>query len=309
MKVAFAGTPEFAQCHLAALLNSQHEVVAVLTQPDRPAGRGRQLQASAVKKLAQQRQLPCYQPQRLDSEVQALLAALNIDLLIVVAYGLILPPALLTIPRLGCINVHASLLPRWRGAAPIQRAIEFGDKESGITIMQMDAGLDSGNILLQEKCKITENETSSTLYNKLAAIGPETLLQAVDNFSSLQPLQQDETQVCYAKKISKKEAKTDWHDSAEQIERRIRAFNPWPVATAQLADKTVRLWQAQALSQQHDTIVGMVLNLCSEGIDVATGSGILRLTHLQLPGAKILSAADLLNSKKSLFKHQRFVIQ
>ncbi len=308
MKVAFAGTPEFAQRHLAALLNSQHEVVAVLTQPDRPAGRGRQLQASAVKKLAQQHQLPCYQPQRLDSEAQALLDSLDIDLLIVVAYGLILPPALLVIPRLGCINVHASLLPRWRGAAPIQRAIEFGDRESGITIMQMDAGLDSGNILLQEKCEITEDETSATLYDKLSATGPKALLQALDNFSSLQSLKQDETQVCYANKISKKEAKIDWHDSAEQIERRIRAFNPWPVATAQLADKTVRLWRAQVIAQQHDAQVGMILNLCSEGIDVATGSGVLRLTHLQLPGAKTLSAADLLNSKKTLFKQQRFVV-
>ena len=300
LRLVFAGTPEFAAEHLRALLASHHEVSAVFTQPDRPAGRGRHLTASVVKELALQHQLPIYQPASLkDETVQAELRNLNADLLIVVAYGLILPQAVLTIPRLGCINVHASLLPAWRGAAPIQRAIEAGDQQSGITIMQMDVGLDTGNILLQKSCAINNEETSGELLVRLSKLGAETLINALDllEHNKLTSRTQDNAQATYAHKITKAEAELDWNLSAETLANKVRAFNPWPVAYMHWQNQVCRVWRAEALPQNSTTMTpGSVLAFSREGIDIQCAEGILRLLELQLPGKKIQSVADFVNA-------------
>ncbi|AUU22696.1 MULTISPECIES: methionyl-tRNA formyltransferase [Aeromonas] len=305
LKLIFAGTPDFAARHLAALLSSGHEVVAVYTQPDKPAGRGQKLTASPVKELALAHDLPVYQPASLRNEAaQAELAALGADLMVVVAYGLILPKAVLDTPRLGCINVHGSLLPRWRGAAPIQRSIWAGDAETGVTIMQMDVGLDTGAMIRKVTCPIASDETSASLYDKLAGLGPQALVDTLDAMAAgdtaAEP--QDDALANYAEKLSKEEARIDWSMDAVAIERCIRAFNPWPISWFDVAGQTVKVWQAEVLPQAHGQAAGTLLKADKQGIEVATGQGVLRLLTLQPPGKKAMSVADLLNSRRDWFE-------
>lgn len=298
LRIVFAGTPDFAAKHLAALIASHHDVVAVYSQPDRPAGRGKKLKASEVKTLALEHDLPVYQPHSLKSDdAQAELAALNADVMVVVAYGLLLPKAILDTPRLGCLNVHGSILPRWRGAAPIQRAIWAGDKETGVTIMQMDEGLDTGDMLHIATCPIDEDETSASLYNKLAALGPDALVATLDKLAAgtLNAEPQDDAQANYAKKLSKEEANIDWQLAALQIERNIRAFNPWPVCYTQMQGQTVKIWQAKVVSQQGTP--GQVLSADKSGITIACGEQALTITQLQPQGKKPMSAQDFLNGR------------
>ncbi|WP_421145365.1 methionyl-tRNA formyltransferase [Aeromonas dhakensis] len=305
LKLIFAGTPDFAARHLAALLSSDHEVVAVYTQPDKPAGRGQKLTASPVKELALAHDLPVYQPASLrKEEAQAELAALGADLMVVVAYGLILPKAVLDTPRLGCINVHGSLLPRWRGAAPIQRSIWAGDAETGVTIMQMDVGLDTGAMIRKMSCPIAANETSASLYDKLAELGPQALVDTIDAMAAgdIAAEAQDDALANYAEKLSKEEARIDWSMEAVAIERCIRAFNPWPISWFEVADQTVKVWQAEVITQDHGQRAGTLLKADKQGIDVATGKGVLRLLTLQPPGKKAMSVTDLLNSRRDWFE-------
>jgi len=305
LKLIFAGTPDFAARHLAALLSSGHEVVAVYTQPDKPAGRGQKLTASPVKELALAHNLPVYQPASLRNEAaQAELAALGADLMVVVAYGLILPKAVLDTPRLGCINVHGSLLPRWRGAAPIQRSIWAGDGETGVTIMQMDVGLDTGAMIRKVTCPIASDETSASLYDKLAGLGPQALVDTLDAMAAgdtaAEP--QDDALANYAEKLSKEEARIDWSMDAVAIERCIRAFNPWPISWFDVAGQTVKVWQAEVVAQDHGQAAGTLLKADKQGIEVATGQGVLRLLTLQPPGKKAMSVSDLLNSRRDWFE-------
>lgn len=299
LRIIFAGTPDFAACHLQALLNSNHQIVAVYTQPDRPAGRGHKLQPSPVKQLALSQHIPVYQPKSLKkAAAQQELAALNADLMIVVAYGLILPKAVLTAPRLGCINVHGSLLPRWRGAAPIQRAIWAGDAETGITIMQMDEGLDTGAMLSKVHCAITPQDTSASLYSTLADLGPKALLAALEQLPHLQQhaVVQDDTAANYAEKLHKDEARLDFNKTAVALEREIRAFNPWPVSYLELAQGTVKVWQAKVSPEQHAT-AGQIIQADKSGIYIACQQQTLVITQLQPPGKKPMSAADFLNGR------------
>lgn len=305
LKLIFAGTPDFAARHLAALLSSDHEVVAVYTQPDKPAGRGQKLTASPVKDLALAHDLPVYQPASLrNEEAQAELAALGADLMVVVAYGLILPKAVLDTPRLGCLNVHGSLLPRWRGAAPIQRAIWAGDAETGVTIMQMDVGLDTGAMIRKVSCPIASDETSASLYDKLAELGPQALVDTLDAMAAGDTTAeaQDDALANYAQKLSKEEARIDWSMEAVAIERCIRAFNPWPISWFEVADQTIKVWQAEVIDSDHGQPVGTLLKADKQGIDVATGKGVLRLLTLQPPGKKAMSVPDLLNSRRDWFE-------
>ncbi|HDZ8895554.1 TPA: methionyl-tRNA formyltransferase [Aeromonas dhakensis] len=305
LKLIFAGTPDFAARHLAALLSSDHEVVAVYTQPDKPAGRGQKLTASPVKELALAHDLPVYQPASLrKEEAQAELAALGADLMVVVAYGLILPKVVLDTPRLGCINVHGSLLPRWRGAAPIQRSIWAGDAETGVTIMQMDVGLDTGAMIRKMSCPIATDETSASLYDKLAELGPQALVDTINAMAAGDTAAeaQDDALANYAEKLSKEEARIDWSMEAVAIERCIRAFNPWPISWFEVADQTVKVWQAEVITQDHGQRAGTLLKADKQGIDVATGKGVLRLLTLQPPGKKAMSVTDLLNSRRDWFE-------
>lgn len=304
LRIIFAGTPDFAARHLAALLNSQHQVVGVLAPPDKPAGRGKKLTPSPVKVLAEEHDIPVFQPRTLRTEEsQQWVMAQQADIMIVVAYGLILPQAILDIPRLGCLNVHGSLLPRWRGAAPIQRSIWAGDQETGITIMQMNAGLDTGDMLLKAICPITNEDTSASLYEKLADIGPKALLNTLDLITSgtVQPEIQDDTLATYAEKLSKNEAKVDWNLSASQIQRCIRAFNPWPMSFFLVDDQPIKIWQAEVIVEQTTQSPGTIINADKKGIQIATADGILNIVQLQPPGKKAMSAADLLNSKREWF--------
>ncbi|MGL5103182.1 MAG: methionyl-tRNA formyltransferase [Plesiomonas sp.] len=304
LRIVFAGTPDFAARHLEALLASQHQIVGVYTQPDRPAGRGKKLTASPVKVLAQQHAIPVFQPPTLRKEEhQTPLAALNADILVVVAYGLILPQAVLNMPRLGCINVHGSLLPRWRGAAPIQRAIWAGDTHTGITIMQMDIGLDTGDMLHKVSCAIEPTETSASLYQKLADMGPAALLDTLTQLADgkAHPQVQNEADVTYAEKLSKEEAKLDWQQPAEFLARCVRAFNPWPMSYFSVADQNIKVWSVEAINTSHNTQPGTLLQADKHGIYVATGSGILNLITLQPPGKKPMAIQDLLNSRREWF--------
>ncbi|MFM5560039.1 methionyl-tRNA formyltransferase [Aeromonas rivipollensis] len=305
LKLIFAGTPDFAARHLAALLSSDHEVVAVYTQPDKPAGRGQKLTASPVKELALAHDLPVYQPASLRNEAaQAELAALGADLMVVVAYGLILPKAVLDTPRLGCLNVHGSLLPRWRGAAPIQRAIWAGDAETGVTIMQMDVGLDTGAMIRKVSCPIAADETSASLYDKLAELGPQALVDTLNAMAAGETAAeaQDDALANYAQKLSKEEARIDWSMEAVAIERCIRAFNPWPISWFEVAEQTIKVWQAEVIDSDHGQSAGTLLKADKQGIDVATGKGVLRLLTLQPPGKKAMSVPDLLNSRRDWFE-------
>ncbi|MFB2670994.1 methionyl-tRNA formyltransferase [Shewanella xiamenensis] len=304
LNIIFAGTPDFAARHLQALINSHHNVIAVYTQPDRPAGRGKKLTASPVKELALAHNIPVYQPGSLRKEpAQQQLAALNADIMVVVAYGLILPKVVLDTPRLGCINVHGSILPRWRGAAPIQRALWAGDKETGVTIMQMDVGLDTGDMLLKTYLPIEDDDTSASLYEKLAQQGPDALLQALEGLANgtLAAEKQDEALANYAEKLSKEEAMLDWTKSATQLWQEVRAFNPWPVSYFEHQGNTIKVWQTQVSTTSSNAAPGTIISASKKGIEVATGDGVLTLLSMQLPGKKPLSVADILNARGEWF--------
>jgi methionyl-tRNA formyltransferase len=305
MRVIFAGTPEFARVALAQLHAAGFDIALVLTQPDRPAGRGMKLQASAVKQWAQAHQVPVAQPRslRLDGKypedaaaARAAIEAAHADVMVVAAYGLILPQWVLDLPRLGSLNIHGSVLPRWRGAAPIHRAIEAGDTETGVTIMQMDAGLDTGDMLLVQTLPIGPQDSTATLHDTLAALGGRLIVEALELAAcgGLRPQPQPATGVTYAHKIDKHEALLDWAQDAQALARRVRAFNPFPVACGLLAGETIKFWSAQALPHSTAAAPGQVLAAGAEGVDIATASGVLRVTRLQKAGGKPLDAADFL---------------
>lgn len=302
LNIVFAGTPEFGLPCLNALLHSTHHIQAIYTQPDRPAGRGRKLQASAVKEWALNHQIPVYQPLNFKNpETIAELAALKPDVMVVIAYGLILPKAVLEIPRLGCINVHASLLPRWRGASPIQSAILHGDTESGVTIMQMDAGMDTGAMLRKITCPISTTETAQSLHDSLAKISAQPLLQTLDELASqsAKPEIQNNELATYASKINKEDAHINWQQTAVEIDRKIRAFKPWPIAYTHLNEEILRIHQAQVVALPFSQPPGTVVNIDKKGMLVATGEQGVLVQRIQFPGAKVISIADWLNSSKS----------
>jgi methionyl-tRNA formyltransferase len=299
MKIVFAGTPEFALPVLQVLLDSSHEVAAVYTRPDRPSGRGQRLAESPVKRLASRLAIPVCQPGTFrNSGAQAVLAAFGADLMIVVAYGLILPSTVLAVPRLGCINVHASLLPRWRGAAPIQRAILAGDRETGVCLMQMDAGLDTGPVLASAACLIEPDDTGGALHDRLSVLGAQLLKENLDRIfrGELEPHAQDHSQASYADKLEKAEAMIDWSMSAEQIACQVRAYNPWPVAETRYLGRQLRIWEAQPLTMATEQPPGTVLAAGKTGIDVACGVGVLRILSVQSAGARQVSATDFINA-------------
>ena len=303
MKIVFAGTPAFAVSSLRAAAR-HHEVVAVYTQPDRPAGRGRGLAPSPVKLEAIARGIPVFQPDSLKTpEAQQQLRDLAPDLMVVVAYGLILPKAVLTIPTHGCWNVHASLLPRWRGAAPIQRAIQAGDAETGVCLMQMEAGLDTGPVLLKQHIAIGPNDTGGQLHDRLAALGEQVLSDGLGLLrAGIKPIAQPQPEagVTYAHKLDKAEARLDWAQDADALARTVRAFNPWPIAEAMLAGERVRIHGAIALDDNQGKAPGTLLSASRDGIDIACGQGALRLRVLQREGGKAITAADYLNARRDL---------
>ncbi len=305
LRVIFAGTPEFAAVALAQILAAGHTVPLVLTQPDRPAGRGMKLQASAVKQLAVQHNIPVAQPMslRLDGKypddaaaAQAAIAEVKADVMVVAAYGLILPQWTLDAPRLGCLNIHASLLPRWRGAAPIHRTIEAGDAQTGVVIMQMDAGLDTGDMLLSDQLNIADDDTTASLHDRLADMGGALIVRALADaqMDKLQAVKQPEAGITYAHKIEKAEAAVNWADSAQMIGQRVRAFNPFPAASAQLAEDVIKLWRASVENTEHHKAAGTVISADEHGVRVACGQGVLCVTELQRAGGKRLNAADFL---------------
>lgn len=309
LRIIFAGTPEFAAEHLKTLIGSRHQVIAAYSQPDRPAGRGKKLTASPVKEVALANNIPVYQPLNFKSpEAVAELASLNADLMVVVAYGLILPKVVLDTPRLGCINVHASILPRWRGAAPIQRAIEAGDAETGVTIMQMDVGLDTGDMLIKAFCPILEEDTGGSLHDKLIGVGAPALLEALDliQAGTAKAEKQDDSQSNYAPKLSKEEAALDWQLSAKELERKVRAFNPFPVAHTKPAgaedDQRIRVWAAKASDKTANNAPGSITQIDSDGLWIACAQGQLILEQLQLPGKKAMSVVEILRGHPDLFK-------
>src|SRR5690349_9715195 len=301
LKIAFAGTPAFALPALRALLASRHRVVGVLTQPDRPAGRGRELRASPVKLLAAaQPGLPVGQPATLKTpEGRAILHEWSPDLLVVVAYGLILPQAVLDRPRLGCLNIHGSLLPRWRGAAPIQRAILAGDAETGVCIMQMEAGLDTGPVLIERRHPIGIHDTAGDLHDALSELGASALLEAIDALvdGTAAPRTQPAEGVTYASKLEKSEAVIDWSKGATEIDRRVRAFNPWPIAETRFAGESLRILRARiARNSGNDTAPGTLLGIADDGLHVACGEGVLAVRELQRAGKRPVSARDFANA-------------
>jgi len=298
MRIIFAGTPDFAVPALQALLNSEHTVVGVYAQPDRPSGRGRKLQNGPVKALALSANIPVYQPENLKAQADIdSMRALKADLMVVVAYGLILTQTVLDIPNLGCINIHGSLLPRWRGAAPINRAIIAGDKESGITIMRVVKKLDAGNMLYKQKCLIGEYETASELHDRMMHMGAEALLEVLKQIKSAALIDevQDESLVTYAHKLDKAEAKLDWSRSAVELSRQICGLNAWPVAQTTLDGATVRVWSAVVLDEKSDLSCGVILDN-PKHIDVVTGDGVLRLMEIQMPGKKRTLVSAYLNA-------------
>lgn len=306
LRILFAGTPDFAASSLKALLDAGHKVIGVYTQPDRPAGRGRKLTPSPVKKVALDNNLPVYQPLNFkQQEDRQILADLNADLMIVVAYGLLLPSAVLDAPRLGCINVHASLLPRWRGAAPIHRALLAGDSETGVTIMQMDIGLDTGAMLLKKSCPINSSDTSGELHDRLADIGAAALLESLPGIAdqTITHETQDDSLACYAHKLEKAEGQIDWQQSAAEITRHVKGLSPWPVAFTTLAGETLRVWYAEAETTPTTAKPGTIVGTDKKSIMVASGAGIVRLLKIQLPGSKAMETSAVLNSKQELFSN------
>ena len=304
LNIIFAGTPDFAARHLQALIASEHNVCAVYTQPDRPSGRGKKLTPSPVKQLAVEHNIAVFQPPSLRNEdAQAELAALNADIMVVVAYGLILPKVVLDTPKLGCINVHGSILPRWRGAAPIQRALWAGDNETGVTIMQMDIGLDTGDMLLKTGLKIEDTDTSASLYEKLALQGPDALIDALAQLSlgTLTAEKQDESLANYAEKLSKDEAKLDWNKPAKQLWQEVRAFNPWPVSYFEHQQSSIKVWQVRYNTAACHAAPGTITQADKNGIVVATAHGSLIIDTMQLPNKKPLAVADILNSRADWF--------
>nr|VVV05405.1 Methionyl-tRNA formyltransferase [Aliivibrio wodanis] len=305
LRIIFAGTPDFAARHLSALIDSHHEVIGVYTQPDRPAGRGKKLTASPVKELALEHNIPVFQPENFKTdEAKQVLAEQNADLMVVVAYGLLLPQAVLDTPKLGCINVHGSILPRWRGAAPIQRSIWAGDAETGVTIMQMDIGLDTGDMLSIATLPIEATDTSASMYNKLAELGPVALvdcLSTIANGTAVAQKQNDEL-ANYAKKLSKEEAKIDWTMDANAIERCVRAFNPWPMSHFSVEDKAIKVWQSRVEIYTGNATPGTIIQADKTGIYVATGSNTIVFEQLQVPGKKAMGVQDILNSRKEWFE-------
>lgn len=310
MRLIFAGTPDFATPTLGALIESEHEIVAVLTQPDRPAGRGLKIKTSPVKTLAQYYQLKVYQPSSLkDSRQLEILEQLNADALIVVAYGLLLPAKLLHVFPFGCINIHPSLLPRWRGAAPIQRAILAGDTITGVSIMKMDQGLDTGPIFTQYQYLMDPNETSQSLHDALANLGARALLETLDLLvnQKIEATPQNPKFATYAPKVCKEEALIDWNLSAIEIELAVRAFNPWPVAFTTWHGQHLRIWKAKALNKGHISNPRIIMQANQQGIDIATEKGVLRLLEVQLPGGKKLSSLDFYNARRlDLIVGERF---
>jgi methionyl-tRNA formyltransferase len=312
LRLIYAGTPEFAVPALAKLHAAGHEVVACLTQPDRPAGRGQKIHASPIKEFAQQNGIPVLQPLSLrKADIKKQLRKLNADVMIVAAYGLILPESVLVIPRLGCLNIHASILPRWRGAAPIQRAIEAGDETTGITIMQMDAGLDTGDVLSKHEIHILPTDTASSVHDKLSVLGADAIVETLGllDDGQIKSIQQDDTLASYAQKLNKKEANIDWSESAEQIERKVRAFNPWPCAYTTYKDQSLRVWQSEVSDAQqlpNEAVkCGQVIVSRPEGIDVQTGLGILRIHAVQLAGRKRMDVKQFVNAHD--LAHECFV--
>lgn len=305
MKIIFAGTPEFALPALKKLLNSDHEICAVYTKPDKPSGRGQKVSPSPIKTFALESNLPIYQPESLKNpESQKEMQELNADLLVNVAYGMLLPKQILNIPKFGCINIHPSLLPLWRGAAPIQRSILAGDTITGVTIMEMDVGLDTGDIYKQTELPIDTKDTSTTLFNKAATLGSEMLLEVINKIENKTAItiKQDNSKSTYANKISKDEAKIDWSKSAKEIDQMIRAFNPWPIAYMEFHNKNIRIWESDYISHSNSTTPpGTIINTNKNSIDVMTGSGLLRILKIQIPGSKILSSEQILNGHKDTF--------
>ena len=305
MRVIFAGTPDFAASALAALIEAGHEILVVLTQPDRPKGRGMKLTPSPVKTLALQHNLPVWQPENLkDTAVQQQLRDLQADVMVVAAYGLLLPAAVLNIPEHGCLNIHASLLPRWRGAAPIQRAIEAGDVESGVCIMQMDVGLDTGDVLLSRNTPITDDTTAAQLHDALAVIGAEAIVEALAKLSELIAVPQPEAGVTYAQKLSKADAEIDWALGAKQIHNKIRALNPVPGAWSSLNGQVIKVWASSVVEMSSTAVEGSIVVADKQGIAVQTGEGVVLITELQASGSKRMAAAafvaghaDLLGQK------------
>lgn len=309
MKIIFAGTPEISAAVLQALIDARHNLIACLTQPDRPQGRGLKLTPSPVKTLALAHNIPVLQPTSLkDPNVQKQLRELNADLMVVLAYGLILPQAVLDVPRLGCINIHASLLPRWRGAAPIQRAILAGDNETGITIMQMDAGMDTGAMLAKYPCAISDTDTSADLFQRLTALAQHAIIDSLQllQTGSLHAQSQDESKATYAPKIAKEDAKINWQQSAIEIDRAIRAYNPWPIAFTQCGSETLRVWQAEVVPElTNSSAPGTILTVDKYGVEVNTGHGVLRLLTLQFPGKKALPASEVSHAHAELKPNAR----
>lgn len=300
-RVIFAGTPHFGLPCLEALHQSSHDIIAVYTQPDRPAGRGRMLQASPIKQWALEHQIPVHQPIHFKSAADIeTLAALKPDVMIVIAYGLLLPQVVLDIPRFGCINVHASMLPRWRGASPIQQVILHGDEMSGVTIMQMEAGLDTGPMLLQRTCHITPETSAGMLHDTLASIAVDPLLSVVSHLeeSILHAVIQDDSKATYAKKIQKQDACIQWHQPALTIHRQIRAFNPWPVAWTHVKGQFLKIYTATVSETDQQDMPGKILDITKQGMLIATGNDALRIETMQFDGKKVLPVRDWLNSVK-----------
>ena len=305
LNIIFAGTPDFAAAALQTLISSEHNVVAVFTQPDRPAGRGRKIQFGPVKQLAIDADIPVYQPKTLSQEQFTQIENMQADVMLVSAYGLLLPKQVLAAPKLGCINIHASLLPRWRGAAPIQRAIIAGDEETGISIMQMVEGLDAGPVLKKFVCKILDTDTGSSLHDRLASIAATEIVSVLEELhdNTLVTITQDENKACYAKKLSKQEANIDWQQSALEISRKIRAFTAWPIAYTHWGQQRIRIWEAHPSkvpiavtgAANSDLPPGFIIS-SKNSLEVVTGDGVLNLTALQLAGGKVIKALDFINA-------------